>query len=487
VLGLRLATELVAQACAGVGGARSTSEADESRSREGALVLGASEGAEGWEIGVSLITPEKVRKLQMALYVKAKQEPQFRFYQLYDKIYRIDILEHAWAVCRSKRGSPGVDGITFDEIERMGVGPWIVALQEDLRTEQYKPAPVRRVLIPKPGGGERPLGIPTIRDRVAQTAAKLVIEPIFESAFDDAAHAYRPGRSAVDAVEAVQQALREGQTEVVDADLSKYFDTIPHDALMQCVARRISDRRVLHLIKMWLKTPIEETDDQGRKYLSGGKSSTHGTPQGGVISPLLANIYIHRFIKAFRKYGLAEEYGAFLANYADDFVIVCRRGAELILRRVDQWMSQIGLKLNREKTVVKDAWESSFDFLGYTFGPQYTGRTGRQHLGVMPSKKACRQFRERVRLRLRSGDMRPLPQVVATLNRTIRGWANYFNYGRIARTRKAMDSYVVERVRGFLRRRHHRAGRGTEQFSADYIWDVLGVLKLEAMPRRQFA
>ena len=344
---------------------------------------------------------------------------------------------------------------------------------------------MKRVLIPKPGGGERPLGIPTIRDRVVQTAVKLVIEPIFECHFDDAAYAYRPRRTAVDAVKRAQDALRKGQTDVVDADLSKYFDTIPHGELMECVARRISDRRLLHLIKMWLKTPVEETDDHGRKRLTGGKSATRGTPQGGVISPLLANVYIHRFIRAFRQYRLPEQFGAELANYADDFVVLCRWGATRVLQRIDGWMTQIGLALNRSKTVVKNAWEEPFNFLGYTLGLQYGAGSSRRHLGAWPSKKAVKQFRERVRDRLDRRDVRRTELVVTELNRVIRGWGNYFSYGHIYRVRQALDKYVEERVRAFLRRRHHTAGRGTQRFSKEYIRDQLGVDFLEAMPRWQ--
>lgn len=434
---------------------------------------------------MSLETPEKIRKLQRALFVKAKQEPKFKFYLLYDKVCREDILAHAWALCRSKRGSPGVDGVRFEDIESSGVERWLSDVRVDLQTEEYTPSPVKRVLIPKPGGGERPLGIPTIRDRVVQTAVKLVIEPIFECNFDDAAYGYRRERTAVDAVVRAKDALREGRTDVVDADLSKYFDTIPHKELMECVAHRISDRRLLHLIKMWLKTPVEETDDQGRKRLTGGKSANRGTPQGGVISPLLANIYIHRFIRAFRKYRLPEQFGAELANYADDFVVLCRWGATRVLRRIDGWMTQLGLALNRDKTVVKNAWEESFNFLGYTLGPQYTRGTSRRHLGAQPSKKAVKQFRDKVRQRLDKRDVRPTAAVVTDLNRVIRGWGNYFSYGRVRDIRRALDKYVVERVRGFLRRRHHKAGRGTRDFSYEYIRDQLGVNSLEAMPHWQ--
>jgi RNA-directed DNA polymerase len=234
---------------------------------------------------MSLTTPEKIETLQRKLYAKAKAEPGFRFYLLYDKIHRADILAHAYESAKANEGAPGVDGVTFATIEAAGVEGWLMALGEELRDKSYRPQPVRRVMIPKPGGGERPLGIPTIRDRVVQTAAKLVLEPVFEADFDPETYGYRPGRSAIDAVRRVHGHLKDGYTDVVDADLSKYFDTIPHDELLQCVARRISDKHVLALIKMWLKTPVEESTGTGGTRLTGGKGSKHGTPQGGVISP----------------------------------------------------------------------------------------------------------------------------------------------------------------------------------------------------------
>src|SRR6202048_3835996 len=239
---------------------------------------------------MSLTTPGKIRELQIKLYRKAKDEPGFRFYQLYDKIYREDILAHAYELARANKGAPGVDGQSFGDIELRGLGEWLTGTRGECRSKTYRPQPVRRVMIPKPGGGERPLGIPSIRDRVVQTAAKLVVEPIFEADFDPNAYGYRPKRSAQDAIRKVHQLLCSGYSDVVDADLSKYFDTIPHCELMQCVARRIVDRDVLRLIKMWLKVPVEEKDEQGNRRMTGGKQNTRGTPQGGVISPLLANL-----------------------------------------------------------------------------------------------------------------------------------------------------------------------------------------------------
>src|SRR6516225_7991072 len=310
---------------------------------------------------MSLATPERIRSLQRKLYCKAKAEPAFRFYTLYDKICRADILAHAYEVARSNAGAPGVDGRTFEHIEALGLQEWLAGLHEDLVARTYRPMPVRRVMIPKPGGGERPLGIPTIRDRVIQTAAKLVLEPIFEADFEDSAYGYRPRRGASDAIKEVHRLLCRGHTDVVDADLSKYFDTIPHAELLRCVARRIVDGEVLRLIKLWLKTPIEQRDSDGKRRMSGGKSNARGTPQGGVASPLLANIYMNRFLKHWRLTGRGKAFRACVVAYADDFVILSRGCAAEALAWTKAVMTRIGLTLNEAKTSLKNARRERFD------------------------------------------------------------------------------------------------------------------------------
>jgi RNA-directed DNA polymerase len=340
-------------------------------------------------------------------------------------------------------------------------------------------------MIPKSSGvGQRPLGIPTIRDRVVQTAATLVIEPIFEADFDEAAYGYRPKRSALDAVQRVHKAIDEGHTEVVDADLSKYFDTIPHSALLRCVARRISDGKMLHLIKMWLKAPVEETDERGHRRMSGGKKATRGTPQGGVASPLLANIYMHRFIKAFRRYGLDRRYGAVLVTYADDFVVLCRHDAAEVVETTRRWMTSIGLTLNEHKTRVCNARCESFDFLGYTFGPMHSPRTGGRYNGARPSRKAVASIKERIRQRLRPGNQAPWEEVARDLTRTVRGWTAYFSFGSVAMARHDVTLHLYHTVRRFLRRRHKVAGPGYRQCPIQDVFGTLGVLSPTTCPRR---
>jgi len=468
----------------GVGGAHSTvwtCRTAQPAGREGALVRGATRRGKGREIGVSLATPPKLRRLQEALYTKAKQEPAYRFYLLYDKVYRADILAHAYALSQQHGGAPGVDGVTFEDIEAAGVERWLAAVQEALREETYRAQPVRRVLIPKPGGGERPLGIPTIRDRVVQTAAMLIVQPIFEADMEPTAYGYRPGRGALEAVQEVHRALCAGHTEVVDADVSQYFDTIPHAALMKSLARRISDGKLLRLLKMWLKAPVAEPAAGGGWRYSGGKGARRGTPQGGVISPLLANLYMNRYLKVFRLRGLDRRYGARLVNYADDFVVLCRYGAAEVLAQSRRWFRQMGLTLNEQKTRVCEGRRESFTFLGYTFGPMRYRKDGHGYLGAAPAKKAVKRVKGRIRRILRPSNQAPWDVVVGELNRALRGWGNYFGYGTRYPAYRAVDNYVYDRARHFLRRRHKVPTRGTGRFSAEVVYEELGVLRLRRL------
>jgi RNA-directed DNA polymerase len=429
---------------------------------------------------MSLTAQTKLEELQGKLYVKAKTEPTFRFYVLYDKIHRGDVLAEALKRSKSKKGAPGVDGQSFADIEKYGEERWLKELQEQLQGKTYRPQAVRRVLIPKPGGGERPLGIPTIRDRVAQTAAKLILEPIFEADLSDEAYGYRQGRSAPQAVQQVHRELARGKTEVVDADLSKYFDTIPHAELMKSVARRVADGAVLHLIKMWLKVPVEERDEQGRPRFTGGKGSKRGTPQGGVISPLLANIYINRLLKVFASSGLGRKYGARLINYADDFVVVSRTGATHVLDQVKRWLVGMKLTLNEAKTSIRNAKAECFSFLGYQLGPMKNRRTGRTYLGAQPSKKAMETIRKKVSQTLRRGRNERWEEIRDELNRILRGWANYFAYGSPHAAFRRVDLHVAERAQNLLRRRH-QLPRATKRFGYTELHQQLGVFDVRRL------
>ena len=427
---------------------------------------------------MSLATPGSIRELQRKLYIKAKQEPNFRFYSLYDKIYREDILAHAYELAKANQGAPGADQQSFEEIESRGRQEWLAGLRKELCQNTYQPQPVRRVMIPKANGGERPLGIPTIRDRVVQTAAKLVVEPIFEADLEPNAYGYRPQRRAQDAVQEVHKLLCEGYTDVVDADLSQYFDSIPHSELLQSVARRIADGRVLHLLKMWLKAPVEERDERGNRKLTGGQGK--GTPQGGVASPLLANLYMNRFLKHWRKQGKGEQYRAHIVNYADDFVILSRGKAAEAREWTQGVMTRLGLTLNVQKTCIRNAKQESFDFLGYTFGPRYWWKTGQPYLAASPSKKAIQRLKDGVYEMLRPCETSRWEEVRDRLNAKLRGWQNYFNYGSLNKAYRIVDGYVYNCVRHFLRRRHQAThSRGTRQFSAAVVYGERGVHRLQ--------
>ena len=432
---------------------------------------------------MSLATPIAIRTLQRKLYHKAKAEPAFRFYLLYDKIHRGDILRHAFALARANAGAPGVDGITFAAIEAAGLEKWLAGLREELVSKTYRADPVRRVMIPKPNGeGERPLGIPTIRDRVIQTAAKIVLEPIFEADFEDSAYGYRPTRGAVDAVKEVHRLICRGYTDVVDADLSRYFDSIPHAELMKSVARRVVDRHVLRLTKMWLRAPIEERDNDGKRRIGGGKGNTCGTPQGGVASPLLANIYMNRFLKYWRLTKRGEAFRAHVIAYADDFVILSHAHAAEALAWTKAVMTRLGLTLNEVKTSLRNARWERFDFLGYSFGPHRYKANGAWYLSASPSKKSMQRFKTKIGNLLLPSNIDPWPELRDTLNSSLLGWSNYFCHGTCRSAFRSIDRYVYERVRDFLARRHKVAGRGTHRFSCEVVYGELGLLRLERLP-----
>jgi RNA-directed DNA polymerase len=431
---------------------------------------------------MSLQTPDNIRTLQRKLYDKAKTEPGFRFYILYDKVWRADILTHAYQLACANNGAPGVDGITFDQIEAAGLEDWLIRLGKELRTKTYRCQAVRRVMIPKPGGGERPLGIPTIRDRVVQTAAKLVLEPIFEADLDTAAHGYRPGRGADQAIQTVLSLLRQGYTDVVDADLSKYFDTIPHDELMQSLARRSVDPDMLRLIKQWLKAPVETTDGDDRTRMEGGKASRQGVPQGGVISPLIANLYMNRFLKYWRQTGRGEAWQAHVINYADDFVILSRGHAAEALAWTDRTMTRLGLTLNRTKTRLCEARTDRFDFLGdrareggYSFGLHRIRQDGCRYIGASPSAKSVQRLKEKVGAILVPGNMGRWEDVCVQLTRLLRGWCGYFSPGSHYVTDRAIEAHTYDRVRNFLVRRHKMPARSIGPFTMEAVFGKLGV------------
>lgn len=428
---------------------------------------------------MSLQTSVQIRTLQRKLYAKAKDEPDFRFYALYDKIFREDILEHAWHRVRKNGGAPGVDGVTIDEIERRGPTTWLDELREELVDKQYQASPVRRVRIPKPNGGERPLGIPTVRDRVVQMATKLVIEPIFEADLEDNAYGYRPKRSALDAVKRVHEELQEGRTEVVDADLSGYFDTIPHDQLMKSIARRISDGTVLGLIKMWLKTPVIDEDDDGTRRTE--PVTGKGTPQGGVISPLLANVYMNRFLKFWRLQQLDERLDARLVNYADDFVILTRGCAEQALQITERVMEAMGLTLNRRKTRLVDVDQESFDFLGYTFGWEYFRKDGHTYLAAQPSKTSIKRLKDRIGRWLHRRNPRPWELIVTKLNQVLEGWANYFSYGTRTLAYRAIDHHVYQRAVHVLSKRHKTPKSKSRRWTNQKIFGQMGVTRMRTL------
>ncbi len=432
---------------------------------------------------MSLAPPTKVGQLQDALHAKAKESPNYRFYALYDKVYRADVLWHAYRICQFNDGSPGVDGQTFEDIEQYGRMKWLGELAEELRTKSYRPAPVRRVYIPKPGkpGQTRPLGIPTIKDRVVMTAAMLVLEPIFEADLQPEQNAYRPKRSALDAVTQVSALLHSHHREVIDADLSGYFDSIPHAELMKSVARRISDRQMLRLIKMWLQAPVEETDKRGRKHrTTWNKDTGRGTPQGAPISPTLSNLYMRRFILGWKVLGYERRFQAKIVNYADDLVICCRHSADQAMEAMRSIFRKLKLTVNEEKTHICRVPDKSFDFLGYTFGRCHTAKTGRAYVSERPSKKkiqaVCRRISEATDRRL---CWRDTEELVAHLNLMMVGWANYFCQGPVGKPYRIVTRHAVRRLRRWLCRKHKvETGQAITRFPDKYLNRELGLVRL---------
>ena len=433
------------------------------------------------ETGGSLLAPDSVRRLQTALHAKAKGDPDCRFYTLCDKVWREDVLTAAWQAVRRNGGTSGVDGETFEHIQEQGVDRWLGELAKQLRENTYRPRAVRQVLIPKKQPGKfRPLGIPCIRDRVAQTAAMLVLSPIFEADLQPEQYAYREGRSALDAVRHVHRLLNTGHREVVDGDLSNYFGEIPHSELLQSIARRVSDGRMLGWIKRWLEMAVEEDDGKGGKRRTNrARRERKGTPQGAPISPLLSNVYMRRFILGWKRLGLARRFEAEIVNYADDFVVCGRAPAEAMRAAVERMMERLRLPVNATKTRCLRVPEEPMEFLGYRIGRNYSPRTGRAYIGTRPSRDSVRSISRKISeaTEARYGLLEP-ELVVDRLNRALLGWANYYQLGQVSPAYRALDRHAVKRLRQWLCRKHKVRSGKYVRFPDERLWTEFGLTRL---------
>lgn len=418
---------------------------------------------------------ERVRDFQRKLYLKAKREPGFRFYVLYDKVRLLHFLREAYSRVKSNGGSAGVDGVTFSDIEEYGIEKYLSEISESLKKQSYKVSPVKRVYIPKANGQKRPLGIPTIKDRIVQMSCKLVIEPIFEADFADSSHGFRPKRSSKDAVAEIKLNLKQGKAEVFDADLSKYFDTIPHEKLLIVIAKRISDSNVIHLLKLWLKAPISE---EGR--ISGGKKNKLGTPQGGVISPLLANIYLHLLDKLVNSKEMFRRLGIKMIRYADDFILIGREIPEEILDYVEYILTRMGLKLNMEKSRKVNAYKESFDFLGFTFrwdkGQQ---NWMKRYWQIEPSMKSQNKIREKMGEYFKTHRHTAMPEFALGINTILRGWMNYFHIPEVSYSRKTFNRlqwHLTKSLYFHYKKKSQRSSKLYRQHGFDGIVKQFGLV-----------
>ncbi|HRH75354.1 MAG TPA: group II intron reverse transcriptase/maturase [Zoogloea sp.] len=422
----------------------------------------------------------KVQTLQTSLQAKAKAEPAYRFYSLWDKVCRADVLRVAYQRCRANRGAPGYDGIRFERIEEQGLDGWLERLRQELVAGEYRPQPLLRVWIPKAQGGQRPLGIPAIRDRVIQMAVLLVIGPIFEADLSPRQYGFRPGVDAKMAVRMTHFGITQrGKREVVDADLSDYFNTIPHGDLMRCVSRRIADGTLLAVIKQWLDVAVVERAEGGERRTTEAKDKGRGTPQGGIVSPLLSNLYFRRFLLAWQKFGFADRLNAEVVNYADDLVILCPEGrGQEAMEAMRLLMGRLGLTVNEKKTRLAKLPDDHFDFLGYTLG-RFHGKDGRPYWGTRPSKKAIKRLKQGIHdATSPRWNAKPVESRIDELNPMIRGWEGYFNQGPVGQIYRDIQRYTERRLRIWLMRKRGKGGTGYRQYPDEYLYETLGLYRL---------